>query len=354
LVCVGVAAVIVWHKSDDGMALLIALTLLLLGVVSTPPVSALVAIQPLWVWPARVMRVLFFECFYLSLYLFPNGRFIPPWTRWLAGIWGVYPLAGLLFPVLIPPIDLLTAATRADILVNIWLLGSLGIAISAQIYRYHRASTPLQRQQTKWIVFGFLAVFLTDVGVALLILSFPWLRQPGVTNIIYKLVGVTALLCVFLVLATTIGLAILRHRLWDIDVLINRTLVYGMLTTALALIYIGCVVLLQTLVNIFTNQSRSEVVTVVSTLAIVALFSPLRKRIQNVIDKRFYRHKYNAAKVLAAFGTTVRDETDLDALKAELLNAVDATMQPERVTLWLHRTRTRSKVDGIEHSSPLI
>jgi hypothetical protein len=135
----------------------------------------------------------------------------------------------------------------------------------------------------------------------------------------------------------SIGIAILRHRLYDIDVIINRTLVYGMLTVTLALVYVGCVVLLQRLFTPLTGSS--ELAIVASTLAIAALFNPLRRRIQNFIDKRFYRRKYDVAKVLAAFGATMRDETDLDALTAEMLRVVDETMQPEFVGIWLPEDR---------------
>ena len=141
-------------------------------------------------------------------------------------------------------------------------------------------------------------------------------------------------------LPTATGIAIIRYRLYQIDVIINRTLVYGLLTVALPLVYIGCVVVLQTLVTALVGGS--ELAVVASTLAIAALFTPLRRRIQNLIDKRFYRRKYDAAKVLAAFGVTVRDETDLERLTAEMLRVVDETMQPEFVGLWLRETQAGS------------
>ena len=125
------------------------------------------------------------------------------------------------------------------------------------------------------------------------------------------------------------------YHLYDIDLIIRRTLVYSLLTLALGLIYIGCIVLSRTLVAPLIGGS--EVAMVASTLVIAALFNPLGRRIQNLIDKSFYRRKYDAAKVLAAFGATVRDETDLERLTAELLRVVDVTMQPEFVGLWLHR-----------------
>jgi hypothetical protein len=129
----------------------------------------------------------------------------------------------------------------------------------------------------------------------------------------------------------------MRYRLWDIDLVIRRTLQYSLLSGLLALTYFGLVIVLQSIFTAFGGQ-RSELVTVLSTLAIAALFLPLRRRVQDFIDKRFYRQKYDAQKVLAEFAATCRDETDLDKLTARLVEVVQETMQPERVSLWLKKT----------------
>ena len=130
------------------------------------------------------------------------------------------------------------------------------------------------------------------------------------------------------------GVAILKYRLYEIDTIINRTLVYGVLTALLALVYVGSVVLLQTLFRALTGGD-SQLAVVASTLAIAALFNPLRRRIQTVVDRRFYRSKYDAVKTLESFSATLRDETDLDALSGELVTVVRETVQPARVSLWL-------------------
>jgi hypothetical protein len=133
-----------------------------------------------------------------------------------------------------------------------------------------------------------------------------------------------------------VGMAILRYRLYDIDIIINRTLVYGSLTVSLALVYFGGVVTTQTLFRAITGQERlPQLAVVISTLAIAALFNPLRRRIQNVIDRRFYRRKYDAAKTLKSFSTKLRDEADLDELSNDLVRVVRDTVQPEHVSLWL-------------------
>jgi hypothetical protein len=135
-------------------------------------------------------------------------------------------------------------------------------------------------------------------------------------------------------LALSVGIAILRYRLYDIDLVINRTLVYGALTAILALIYYGSVVVLQQLFRALTGQ-RSDLAIVVSTLTIAALFNPLRRRIQEAIDRRFYRRKYDAAKTLAAFSVAMRDEVDLKTLAERIVTVVEDTMQPAHVSLWL-------------------
>jgi hypothetical protein len=163
----------------------------------------------------------------------------------------------------------------------------------------------------------------------------------GKPRLLANLVGTFLIIFLLLILPAAITIAILRYKLWNIDLIIRKTLVYALLSGLLALVYIGTVIVLQTVFDSFSNQ-QSPVVIVISTLAIAALFAPLRRRVQAFIDRRFYRQKYDAQQVLAQFAQTARHEVSLDALTAELSYVVQETMQPERISIWLKPPHERS------------
>ena len=203
------------------------------------------------------------------------------------------------------------------------LLAGLGAVISL-VVRYRRARGDV-RQQIKWFAS---AAALTLVWILL----FGQASLRGLPGVILALSG----LLVIASIPVATGIAILRYRLYDIDLIINRTLVYGSLSASMALVYFGGVATTQAIFRALTGQEQQpQLAVVVSTLAIAALFMPLRCRIQSFIDSRFYRRKYDAAKTLEAFSAKLRDETDLDALSNDLVVAVRETMQPAHVSLWL-------------------
>lgn len=160
----------------------------------------------------------------------------------------------------------------------------------------------------------------------------------------YVMVSFSLVMACLALIPLTIALSILRYRLWEIDVLINQTMVYGSLTAILAGLYFASVILLQWLVGQITPGKQSPVVTVISTLLIAALFTPLRRNLHHNIDKRFFRRKYDVAQTLEAFNATIRDSVDLEDLSQGLLGVVDETMQPDRVSIWL-----KDQIFHVEH-----
>jgi hypothetical protein len=195
------------------------------------------------------------------------------------------------------------------------------------IVRLRRAGS-LERQQIKWLAYGG-AVVVGTIGVGGLITL--WSVPVSIVIMSLALLG----------LPIFTGIAIVRHRLYDIDLLINRTLVYGVLTTTLVALYLGGVVVLQRIFVALTGE-QSTLAVVASTLVIAALFNPLRTRIQSFIDRRFYRRKYDAKKTLEAFSSKLRDETDLEALNDDLVGVVAETLQPAYASVWLRPASDRS------------
>jgi hypothetical protein len=206
------------------------------------------------------------------------------------------------------------------------------LSVASLVVRFWR-SRGTERQQMKWLTY-------TGATTAIMIVLTNLLDQDSALyTVMDSLTGL-----VFSGMPVAVGIAVLRYRLYDIDVIINRTLVYGSLTATLATTYFGGIVLLQRFFVVLTGE-RSTLAVVVSTLLIAALFAPLRRRIQSFIDRRFYRKKYDARKTLEAFSARLRDETDLQTLNNELVGVVTETMQPAHVSLWL-RPDSASKKAG--------
>ena len=329
VVCWAVAALLLWRKSGEGAALLAAIALLALGASNGLTLNT---VLPVW-QPVFVILLLtgYFALTYL-FFLFPDGRFVPRWIRWVFAPWVLWLVGGLARVVIaggnLPPLfwAVLTLLTLA-----VFAAGGL-----AQIYRFARVSGPVQRQQTKWVVTGFaLVVIIEVVWAAYTDLVLPALGQPAPSGVVYEMSSSLVDVLSLLLVPSSLGIAIFRYRLWDIDLLIRRTLIYSLSTVLLALAYFGSVLVLQTAFGLLTGQTQSTLVTVLSTLVIAALFVPVRARVQAGIDRRFYRRKYDAARTLAVFGASLRDEVEIEALQERLLGVVDETMQPDGITLWL-------------------
>jgi hypothetical protein len=282
-------------------------------------------------------------CLPLLLLLFPDGR--PPSRRWRFVVWADL-VAGAVLLIVAPfmpglsgldpgfapmknPLgiggvvgDAITTIVTAMVYV---LLATVFLSALSLVFRYRRARG-VKRQQLKWFALG--AALVAALIVTGQLLSFDKLLG----NVLSSLFDSATLAGLYV----AVGVAILRYRLYDIDVLINRALVYGSLTVMLALVYFGGVTATEAIFRALTGQEKqTQIAVVASTLVIAALFTPLRRRLQSFIDRRFYRSKYDAAKTMAAFNARLRDQTDLNALSNDLVRVVSATVQPAHVSLWL-------------------
>jgi hypothetical protein len=284
---------------------------------------------------------------YVTL-LFPDGRL--PSRRWrpLAWLVGIAAVVGATAAALLPvPIcnvcsienplgieGLESVSDLVDSLIEAFWYGVLGlVAVASLCLRYRRAGG-VERQQIKWFAYAATVIFLGAI------LAYGMYRATGAPWAWW--VGQSLLAVGFVGIPIAVGVAILRYRLYDIDFIINRTLVYGALTATLALIYFGGVATTQAIFRALTDQEKQpQLAIVVSTLAIAALFNPLRGHIHGFIDRRFYRRKYDARKTLESFSAKVRDETNLDAVTDDLVGVVRETMQPAHVSLWLRLDRDR-------------
>jgi hypothetical protein len=320
---------IVWSRGSARIGLAISLALIVIPISTYAGSTDWATNYPNLVIPGLFLNTFGTTIMLVFFYLIPNGRFSPRWAY--------IPFTITLFLVALLTLQINGIVALSGITQSILGTAIVGLVILGaifQIYRYQRDSTPLERQQIKWILFGVLTYVL---GVVLWVLVFGRaLEIPAGQVRLLAMLGVWFSDIFFLLsLPVAITIAIMRYRLWDIDVIIRKTLVYGALTATLGLVFFGGVTLLQQVVGRLTGTEDSPVAIVISTLLIAALFTPLRRRIQGFIDRRFYRRKYNAEQALADFADTARSETDLEALTGKLVEVVSQTMQPERVSVWL-------------------
>lgn len=290
--------------------------------------------------------VIRFICFMLMMLWFPDGK--PPSSRWrILHVWVILAFIllslelfaqqvpfsdvdGLQFglPLVDNPIGFLPVSLNPlyQLVAPVGFLSIIGMLLLAalsMLLRY-RSATMQVRAQIRWFVVGGV-IYVTCLLASLVLMDY--------SDVLPGILSNLAILPLYL----AIGIAITRYRLYDIDLIIRKTLQYTLITGLLVLVYFGSVLILQNLVEALTGE-QSPVVIVISTLGIAALFNPLRKRIQEFIDRRFYRKKYDAEHTLAHFTTAARDEVNLEQLSTALLSAVGDTMQPEMISLWLKST----------------
>ncbi len=327
LISVVLALILFRRRSNDWMALLVALFLVGYPIMNNGTTGNLPTDIPPSLWV--LLQVLTFPVWIIyaaTFMLFPSGRFVPHWTWILFIVWGIWG-------------QLITFTP--DLFEGILFLGYPLFVITTiiwQVYRYRHSSTPVQRQQTKWAIAGLFAVLVAN--------QLFWLPS-GFTPLgqtLYMPASFLFYQLVILALPITFFIAIQRNRLYDIDTIINRALVYGSVTVVLAAAYAGCIIAFQaisrTLVPI-PGGPDEPITIVISTLLIAALFQPLRRRVQRAVDRRFYRTKYDARKAVEAFGTTLRQEVDIASFRERLLTVVQQTMEPAHVSLWLKDPSSR-------------
>ena len=311
-----------------------------------------------WLWVVQLGLVAFL------FLLFPTGGLPGSRWRWFAWLTVLLVLVGAVMLAFSPGPIIVIGSIENPLgveglpnvyglvfrLVELVMNTLMFVALISLVIRLRRARQ-IERQQIKWFVY---ATALTLSGA---ILTYP--VSDAIGSVWLKWIAFVPLIVGVLAIPISMGIAILRYRLYEIDLIINRTLVYGLLTVMLGLVYFGSVTALQYLFSLLTGQGNTLAI-VASTLAIAALFNPLRRRIQGFIDHRFYRRKYNVRKTLEAFGSKLRDETDLEKLCEDLGEVVDETMQPSHISLWLssfpssspNRSESSSEVRSSMQSEP--
>jgi hypothetical protein len=336
---VALALLLFWRGSRDRMALFGALTFLTFGGVAgssldditggPSPLPSVLALR----MTARVLVVVGQVAFIAFWYVFPSGQFVPRWTRWLLVPATAYWVAAAIQPDIV----------NGDLGILVFAFVATGVV--AQIYRYRAIASPIEREQTKWVVYG-LTVGVLTFGLPQIIqpLLPPWIQQLGAQHpaIDTLTFGQTWIIALALI-PICVTVAIMRYRLWDIDVIIRRTLIYGSLTAILAGVYFVVVLAAQVVGDRLVHQTQPPAwLIVVTTLAIAALFTPLRRGIQRVIDRRFYRSRYDATRTVESFAATLRTELELSELREHLVDLVQETMRPAHVSLWLPITPPQS------------
>jgi signal transduction histidine kinase len=338
-----VAAFIAWKRPNDWFAMLVAISLALFGLLP-PLIDGLVYVSPGWQLPVAVLRLVEFGCLMAVLCLFPNGRFEPGWTRWLFLLWWLFFLVVFTINPKILSDTAVLPNTRSLEDATWVFTGSLWylVAIFGQIVRYRRYATAVEKQQMKWVLFGFALTVIFSVTMSLLLISFPGLtasprNEAGMIVIFGAIYLITAL-----ILPISIALSILRYRLWEVDILLNRTLVYGGLSLGIVVIYILIVGSLGTL---FQSQGNF-LFALLATGLIALLFQPLRDRLQKGVNRLMFGERDDPYKVLSELGQQLQTTDTPQATLQSLVETIAATLKLPYVAVEL--TGEAGRVSGAE------
>lgn len=345
---------IFWRKSDDWMVMLISVGFTTFGSLFVPTLVRLTEMEPAFTMPVSIVRAVGLATSLIAFYyLFPDGRFVPGWTRWLAVGWTVLSVVWLLVPDAPANLIYLDSWYKNISISFVLFLFWYGTGVAAQIYRYRKVSKAVARQQTKWVVFGTTGAVVGFIVYYLPMVFIPEIREPSVLRVYHILFGIPLFDLFVLMAPVTMAISVLRFRLWDIDFLINRSLVYLVLSGLLVAVYFALVGILSLIFWDASLDRQPVFISVVVTLLISFLFSSLKTRVQSMIDRRFYRRKYNAEQALLEFGASVRGEVDLSRLSDDLLGVIQSTIQPTKVSLWLRQPGEARSEEDIDSPAQL-
>lgn len=330
-----ISLIILWRKPNERMALFFALTSITYGVFITPPLDSLLAAALPLSLASRTVQALGLWCALTFFYLFPDGRLTHRWTRAMVVVCGLWCLSWVVYPLpLLDPVNPFVITLPGLALHLGWFV----LGLVAQVQRYAATTDPAQREQTRWVIVSASAAVVTYALIYAPPLLWPWLRAPVWFGLVNHLVVQPTYLVLLYFVPFSVFISILWYGLWDVDLLLNRALVYGVLTALLAVIYFISVVSLPALFPALTGVT-SPVTISISTLLTAALVAPLRRRVQASIDYRFFRRQYDAARILAAFGAVVRDEIDMERLIGQVKAAIEETLAPVWVGCWMRHSQ---------------
>jgi hypothetical protein len=337
VVCVISAILVVWRRPRDRVVYLVAFVIASISMTyTTSPYESRV--------PPAVLAIILAVCEaaqMLFLFVLPDGRFVPR-RSWLLAVPLLFARWLIWSQVLLPryfasPRSAESfGALRQPLAYFLVFVVFIAFGCAAQLYRYRRLSTPAQRQQIKWVLIGIIGMLLIVIPLAMAVNVFGMLNAPGLPPLMVRLVSRTLRQAAFCLVPLALLLSMLRYHLWDVDVLINRALVYSAISGLLALVYIGLIVAMQALVRTAVGLDSSMPGLVASTLLVALVFEPVRRRVQTLVDRRFYRGKFDAERALNAFGSSIQTELDPDRLKVQLVSIVEQTVQPAHVAVWVN------------------
>lgn len=336
----GLGLLIFLRKSRDFGAMVISIMMVGFSTLGIIPLwQAFVTAYPEWQWIVLPAAFIGNICLYSFFFVFPTGRYVPRWTIILTVVLSIYNILNSYGFILPPSVAILKKTTEA--VFPVFFILFLASFLVIPVYRFRYISSPIERVQIRWVVFTIVVAIALFAATASTVFLIPNSNPEQDISFTFTTVFVQPIgwLFPFILIAISITISILRFHLFDIDLIIRRTLLYALLTGLLGLVYFGSIALLQGLLTSNTSQLQPAII-VATTLAIAALFNPLRRRLQYTIDRRFYRQKYDAEKALAEFATITRSETNLPALATSLVGVVQETVQPEEVKLWLKLTKS--------------